>query len=46
VRTQLQLAGDIDVVAEAVDSVDALDAFWRLDAPPVPHLGQLFNNAG
>ena len=43
VRLRLELAGDIDVVAVAVDGLEALDAFERLGAPPIPHVVVLDN---
>jgi CheY-like chemotaxis protein len=43
VKLKLELSGDIDVVAEAVDGIDALDAYERLEAPPVPQIVLLDN---
>lgn len=43
VRMRLELADDIRVVAEAVDGPDALAAFTRLGAPPVPEVVLLDN---
>ena len=43
VKMQLEIAGDIEVVAEAIDGTDALEAFKRLDAPPVPEVVVLDN---
>ena len=43
VRLRLEMAGDIDVVAEAIDGPDALAVFRRLDAPPVPGVVVLDN---
>jgi CheY-like chemotaxis protein len=43
VKLKLELSGDIDVVAEAVDGIDALEAFERLGAPPVPQVVLLDN---
>jgi NarL family two-component system response regulator LiaR len=36
VRTWLELEGDYEVVAEAVDGREALVVYDRLDAPPTP----------
>lgn len=43
VRLRLEMAGGIDVVAEAIDGPDALKVFRRLDAPPVPGVVVLDN---
>lgn len=43
VKLKLELSGDIEVVAEAVDGIDALDAFARLHPPPVPQVVVLDN---
>ena len=43
VKLQLELSGHIEVVAEAIDGIDALDSFVRLDPPPVPHVVLLDN---
>jgi DNA-binding NarL/FixJ family response regulator len=43
VKLRLELAGDIEVVAEAIDGDEALAAYEALDAPPVPHVVVLDN---
>ena len=43
VKLKLELSGDIEVVAEAVDGIDALDAFARLHPPPAPQVVVLDN---
>jgi CheY-like chemotaxis protein len=43
VRLNLELSGRIEVVAEAIDGIDALDSFVRLDPPPVPQVVLLDN---
>lgn len=43
VKLKLELSGHIEVVGEAVDGIDALDSFVRLDPPPVPQVVVLDN---
>lgn len=43
VKLKLELSGQIEVVAEAVDGIDALDSFVSLDPPPVPQVVVLDN---
>lgn len=43
VTMKLELAGDIEVVAQAVDGLEAIEEFKRLGAPPVPRVVVLDN---
>ena len=43
VTLKLELAGDIEVVAQAVDGIRAIEAFERLGAPPTPRVVVLDN---
>jgi len=43
VKLQLELSRRIEVVAEAIDGMDALEHFVRLDPPPDPHVVLLDN---
>ena len=43
VTMKLELAGDIEVVAQAVDGPEAIEEFERLGAPPTPRVVVLDN---
>lgn len=43
VTMKLELAGDIEVVAQAVDGLKAIEEFERLGAPPTPRVVVLDN---
>lgn len=43
IKLRLELSDRIEVVAEAVDGIDALESFARMDPPPVPHVVVLDN---
>ena len=43
VTLKLELAGDIEVVAQAVDGLKAIEEFERLGAPPTPRVVVLDN---
>ena len=43
VTMKLELAGDIEVVAQAVDGLEAIEEFERLGAPPTPRVVVLDN---